>query len=96
MPTTYKFKIAERDQTFAFGMPKAEEMEFDSTLAIQLINTDTYTGEYVVIPKAHEETVLETKDKTMADDVTVRKVPYYETSNQTGTTIYIASEVTNG
>lgn len=96
MPTTYKFKIAERDQTFAFGMPKAEEMEFDSTLAIQLINTDTYTGEYVVIPKAHKETVLETKDKTMADDVTVRKVPYYETSNQTGTTIYIASEVTNG
>lgn len=96
MPTTYKFKIAERDQTFTFGMPKAEEMVFDSTLAIQLINTDTYTGDYVIIPKAHEEVILETKDKTMADDVTVKKVPYYETSNEVGTTIYIASEVNNG
>lgn len=96
MPTTYKFTIAERDQTFSFGMPKTEEMTFDSTLAIQLINTDSYMGDYVVIPKAHEEVILETKDKTMADDVTVRKVPYYETSNQTGTTVYIASEVSNG
>lgn len=96
MPTTYKFNIAERDQTFAFGMSNAEEMAFGSTLAIQLINADTYTGEYIVIPKAHDEVILETKDKTMQDDVTVRKVPYYETSNQTGTTVYIASEVLNG
>lgn len=52
-----------------------------------------YEGEYNVIPKAHENVVLETKDKLMDDDVTVLKVPYYETSNLTGETVYIASEV---
>lgn len=52
-----------------------------------------YTGEYVVIPKAFNETILPTNGKMMNSDVTVRKVPYYETSNTSGKTVYIASEV---
>ena len=52
-----------------------------------------YTGEYTVTPKAHEETVLPTKRKLMLNDVTVLEVPYYETSNEHGTTVYIAREV---
>ena len=52
---------------------------------------DMYTGETVVIPKAHEAQILLCKDKTMPDDVTVTKVPYFETSNDSGTTVYIAS-----
>ena len=44
-----------------------------------------YEGEYTVIPKANAPTVLAT--------VTVTKIPYYETSNPTGDTVYIASEV---
>lgn len=52
-----------------------------------------YTGEYTVIPKANEETVLRTKEKRMLDDVTVTEIPYYETSNTSGTTVYIAGEV---
>lgn len=52
-----------------------------------------YEGDYEVVPKAFEPVVLPTKNKLLADDVTVTKVPYYEVSNETGTTVYIASEV---
>lgn len=55
--------------------------------------TEKYKGEYEVTPKANEATVLETKGKLMIDNVTVKKVPIYETTNsQNGTTVYIASE----
>lgn len=52
-----------------------------------------YTGDYMVIPKAHAATVLPTNGKLMADDVTVSEIPYYETSNISGNTVYIADEV---
>lgn len=52
-----------------------------------------YDGAYTVTPKAAEEQVLETRYKVMDDNVTVLKVPYWETSNTSGTTVYIASEV---
>lgn len=51
-----------------------------------------YTGAYTVTPQADSEVVLPTKMKMLTDDVTVFKVPYFETSNQYGDTVYIASE----
>lgn len=56
-------------------------------------SADIYDGEYVVIPKAHEGTVLPTQNKLLLGNVTVVEVPYYETSNYSGTTVYIANEV---
>lgn len=54
---------------------------------------ERYSGEYEVTPKANAETVLQTKNKLMTDNVTVKKVPIHKTSNsQNGTTVYIASE----
>ena len=52
-----------------------------------------YDGAYEVVPKAYEEQTLPTEGKLMADDVTVFRVPYFETSNVSGETVYIASEV---
>ena len=52
-----------------------------------------WDGTYVVIPKADEESVLQTRGKVMDGDVVVKKIPYYDTSNDFGNTIYIASEV---
>ena len=43
----------------------------------------TYTGEYVVEPRKVEQ-VLETKNKSMRDDVTVNPIFYAETSNLGG------------
>lgn len=52
-----------------------------------------YQGPYLVIPKAYDEQILETRGKAMKDDVTVTKVPFYETHNESGTTVCIAMEV---
>ncbi len=52
-----------------------------------------WDGTYVVTPKAEQASVLQTSGKVMAGDVVVEKVPYYDTSNAYGNTIYIASEV---
>lgn len=57
---------------------------------------DLYGGPYEVTPKARDAQVLETEGKLMTDDVTVFKVPYYETSNLfDGLTVCIAED-TNG
>ena len=55
------------------------------------IADNPYAGPYTVIPKAWENQVLPTKDKTMLGDVTVHEVPYAEVSNPEGTTVVIAS-----
>lgn len=56
-------------------------------------DADIYEDSYEIIPKTTEQ-VMETKQKLMADDVTIRKIPFYETSNNTGgTTITIGKEV---
>lgn len=56
-------------------------------------STELYAGEYNVVPKAAEEQRLPCAGKKMEKDITVQRVPYYETSNDTGITVYIASEV---
>ena len=52
------------------------------------IGGETYHGAYEVIPDT-EVHILPTANKTMEGDVTVREIPYYETSNVQGTTVYI-------
>lgn len=53
-----------------------------------------YDGAYEVTPLADEATTLLTKEKYLDSNVTVNKVPYYETSNnEGGETVYIATEV---
>lgn len=51
-----------------------------------------YEGEYTVTPKTKAQT-LETTGKKMVDDVIIKSIPYFETSNQYGYTVYIGSEV---
>lgn len=48
-----------------------------------------YTGEYEITPKVTSQ-VIETADKHMISDLTVKEIPYYEVSNQAnGKTIII-------
>lgn len=56
-------------------------------------NAPLYTGEYTVTPKAFEAQSLPTTDKLLTQDVTVLRVPFFETSNIYGSTVFIASEV---
>lgn len=45
---------------------------------------DIYDGDYIVTPKASEQTVLQTRAKAMIDDVTVLEIPYTSVSNLSG------------
>ncbi|MBP1549098.1 MAG: hypothetical protein J6A05_03750 [Oscillospiraceae bacterium] len=57
-----------------------------------------YEGAYEVTPSMKNDITLETAKKVMTDNVTVKKIPRYDVSNEAGgTTIYIATkEVQNG
>lgn len=49
-----------------------------------------YDGEYEVTPLVNKETTLQTANKTMGRNVVVKRVPYFETSNDSdGETVYI-------
>ena len=76
-------KAEAKDLSVSTGLPIVREF----------IGGEPYSGEYVVTPLAEEAVVLPTTNKILYDDVTVTKVPYFETSNTSGTTVYIASEV---
>lgn len=56
-------------------------------------DADLYTGAYQVTPKTGAQ-VLPTAQKLMTGDMTVKAIPYYETSNLSdGETVYIGTEV---
>lgn len=84
----YDLDIAETDEDLHY------DLDVEETIVVDSSDHDYYTGDYVVTPKAHASTVLETNDKIMRDDVTVLEIPYYETSNLGGGyTVFIAGEV---
>lgn len=57
-------------------------------------STPEYKGEYTVSPSASKDAVLSTKNKKLTKDITVKKIPYYETSNESGgNTVYIAGQL---
>ena len=74
-----------------FIIQEKYQVDFSLEQQIKVINGDHYDGEYIVTPKAWEETLLETKNKVLTDNVRVLEVPYDEISNSTGTTVVIAS-----
>lgn len=52
-----------------------------------------YAGPYIVTPKVEAQT-LETARKIMTDDVNIKAIPFFDTSNIAGgQTIYIGVEV---
>ena len=55
-------------------------------------DVDSYNGTYVVTPKPYVNQTLETAGLRMHQDVTVKKIPYYQTSNTDGYTVYIGGE----
>ncbi len=52
-----------------------------------------YDGEHVITPSAESEQILKTADKHVQNDITVKKIPYYEIDNTAGgMTIYIGTD----
>lgn len=74
----------------------AESKEFDlevDSATVIYTGGELYTGSYEVTPKVAQSTVLETANKILAKDVTVRKIPQFEVSNTSnGKTLIIGEE----
>ena len=70
------------------------DTEFSEFQEISVIDEiEAYDGPYVVTP-AIDSQVLPTAQKRMTDNMTVKAIPYFQTSNpQMGETVYIGSEV---
>ena len=61
--------------------------------ATKLIGGELYEGEYSVTPQTTEQT-LETAQKVLTDDVTIRSIPFFDVSNTSGgITVFIGKEV---
>ena len=72
---------------------KLESSALSSNLSIGSNNTYLdYSGSYDIIPTENDQT-LQTKNKILRDNLLVERIPYYETSNEYGKTIYIGDEV---
>lgn len=68
------------NQRFSLGLGEVQ--------AVTVVDVPPYEGDYMVIPSAVEQT-LTTREKRMLDDVIVKSIPFVETSNDSGTTVYI-------
>ena len=72
---TYPVIVSEINQTFPIGISISDETySVKMEDAIQIIDADTYQGDYVVTP-ASEAIVLNTLGFTMADNVTLEAIP---------------------
>ena len=59
----------------------------------EIKDAEPYTGAYEVTPKVEAQT-MHTAQKLMAQDVTIKAIPIYDVTNNTGgSTVYIAREV---
>lgn len=74
-----------------YGTLSATSATLHGTLSARsVIGADIYDGEYTVHSEAHEVQTLPTANKHLIKNITVEKIPYYETSNLSdGITIYI-------
>lgn len=59
------------------------DIDFAEAIIVQGERLPNYEGSYEITPKVVEQ-MLETKDKSMVDDVTVNAIPYVEVSNVGG------------
>ena len=75
------------------GGSQSFKADFDNVQTVPEYVNDPYEGEYTVTPKVEAQTMF-TKDKVMMDDVTIKEIPIYRTSNTSGgNTVFIGKEV---
>lgn len=81
-------------EEFTFDMIEDDNIYAD--IVDTFLESERYTGEYIVTPDFVQQ-ILDTKQKLMLDDVTVKKIPVSETHNPFGgITISIGDEINEG
>lgn len=70
------------------------DLDVESKVVVKKYGAEEYEGEYIVTPLAYQEQTLNTKDKLCTNDIVVKEVPIWETSNLSGgKTAYIAGGI---
>lgn len=93
LPITVNLTLDQSKTVFAMALESTvEEVTLSNSTVINatIIQVPQYDGEYTITPLANSATTLATKGKMMNDDVTVTKIPTYQTHNDSGITFYIA------
>jgi hypothetical protein len=81
------------DDGYAKGHEDGYNEGYEAGLKVAAEKYPTYEGDYVVTPSVDAQS-LETAQKSLENDLTIKAIPYYETSNQKGgETVYIGKEV---
>lgn len=83
-----------------FGRVQFQEISAQFTAGFQgfqrvtdYIGGEPYEGEYEITPKVNAQK-MDTANKLLLEDVTVRAIPIYDVSNTSGgSTVYIANEI---
>ena len=75
-PFIVPMKVQENVMTLPLGV--------ETQIVVEPPDIPVYDGSYDVTPLPGAEVVLETVGMRMEDDVTVREIPYYETTNESG------------
>lgn len=72
-----------------FSSKETFHPKFSTVVTVESDEREVYKGEYSIRPSV-EEQKMSTKNKVMANDVTIEKIPFYSVSNeQNGETIII-------
>lgn len=75
------------------GSLSTEELSLSGELHIPPeVPVENYQGSYTVVSKPFKVSTLNTSGLRMTQDITVEKIPYYETGNESGYTVYIGGE----
>ena len=99
LPIKVNLRVQENKVQFPLTISNNNEyIEFasDTKIDVHITGGSKYEGEYLITPLAYDDQILETKNKTCEEDIVVKKIPKWETSNPSGGyTLYIAEEIQN-
>lgn len=93
LPIVVEMTLDKSKTVFAMALESNIEeytLTNDTVINATIIDIPVYDGSYTVDPLANNSITLETKDKLCTDDIKVNKIQTARTTNQYGTTFYIA------
>ncbi len=93
-----KLDINTNELTVENPLPDASDADNGKFVTVKdgkytLTELPKYDGTYEVTPQTNTPVTLNTAEKYLSEDVTVKKIPYYEVDNESGgTTVYIGND----
>lgn len=93
LPIVVNMTVDSSKTVFAMALESNLEevtLQNDTVINVTIYDVPHYEGSYTITPLANQQVVLETEGKMMDENLTVLRIPTYETRNDYGMTMYIA------